>query len=179
MNWILVEEEHHRGTADPYLARTIIQAGDLCELFELGSEEKQGILSVFNLYRRHLHQCDEISQRIIVQITEHSEALKKSVKARNEETFELSSVRNLTNDIETFLFHAKLAFRELKRLFQFTQDKKFKSTTRYEHIADWSEEKFGDDNHLSRWLRCNSDWIQKLIDSRKCRRAPRESRVGD
>ena len=166
MNWVLVEEEHHRGTADPYVARTIIQAGDLCELFELGTKEKQGILSVFNLYRSHLHQCDEISQRIIVQITEHSEALKNSAKTRNKKVFELPSVRNLSNDIKTFLYHGKLAFRELKGLFRFTQGKQFRSTTQYDHIADWSKKRFGDDNHLTSWLRCNCDWIQKLIDSR-------------
>ncbi len=175
MNWVLVEEEHHRGSADPYMARTIIQAGDLCELFELGTEEKQGILDVFHRYRRHLHQCDEISQRTIAQINKHSEELKISANARNEKVVRLPSVRNLTNDIETFLYHAKLAFRELKGLFRFTQGKKFRSTTQYDHIADWSERKFGVDNHLTSWLRCNCDWIQKLIDSRNAVEHPEKA----
>ena len=139
MNWILVEEEHRRGSTDPYVARTIIQAGDLSRVFNLGKEKEQGIVGVFNQYRRHLHQCDEISQRITAQIAEHSETLSNSPDARNGTVVRLPSVSNLTNDIETFLYHAKLAFRELKDLFQFTQNKRFKLATRYEHIAEWSE----------------------------------------
>ena len=166
MNWVLIEDEHNRGTADPYVARTILQASELCELFELGTEEKQGIVGVFQKYRRHLHQCDEISQRIIVQMNNYSDELKISAQPRDEEILRLPSVRNLTSDIETFLYHAKLAFRELKGLFQFTQGKKFSSTTRYNHVADWSKKEFGEDNRLSKWLRCNCDWTQKLIDSR-------------
>lgn len=166
MNWVLVEDEHNRGTADPYVARTILQTGDLCELFELGTEEKQGIVGVFNLYRRHLHQCEEISKRIIDHINKHLERLKVSANERDEKMFRLPSVKNLTSDIETFLYHAKLAFRELKGLFQFTQGKTFSSRTRYNQIADWSKKEFGDDNYLSKWLRCNCDWIKRLIDSR-------------
>lgn len=167
MNWILQDEEHHRGSADPYVARTTIQAGYLSKFFELGEEREQGIIGVFDRYRRHLHQCDEISQRVIGQINEHSTALKNSsANTRNDKVFRLPSVRNLTNDIETFLFHAKLAFRELKDLFQFTQDKKFKETTRFVNIANWSTKRFGVENQLSRWLCRNVDWIQKLIDSR-------------
>lgn len=175
MNWVLIEDEHNRGTADPYVARTIFQTGDLCELFELGTEEKQRIVGVFNLYRRHLHQCDEISKRIIAQINKHSERLKVSVNAGDEKMFRLPSVKNLTNDIETFLYHAKLAFRELKGLFQFTQGKTFSSRTRYNQIADWSEKRFGVDNHLTRWLRCNCDWIQKVIDSRNAVEHPEKA----
>ena len=65
-----------------------------------------------------------------------------------------------------FRFPKPPLLRELKGLFQFTQDKKFGSTTQYNNIADWSKKKFGDNNHLTSWLRCNCDWIKKLIDSR-------------
>lgn len=175
MNWVLVEEEHHRGTADPYVARTIFQTGDLCELFQLETTEKQGILGVFSRYGRHLHQCDEISKRITAEINKHSERLKISDNARDEKIFRVPSVKNLTSDIETFLYHAKLAFRELKGLFRFTQGKTFKSTTQYNHIADWSENNFGENNRLSRWLRCNCDWIQKLTDSRNAVEHPEKT----
>ena len=167
MNWVLQEEEHHRGSADPYVARTTIQAGYLSAYFELGEDKEQGIIGVFDRFRRHLHQCEEISRRVIAQITEHSEALRhSSLNTRNDEVFKLPSVRNLTNDLETFLFHTKLAFRELKDLFRFTQDKKFKQTTRYVNIANWSKKRFGEENQLTRWLYRNCDWIQKLMDSR-------------
>ena len=167
MNWVLVQEEHHRGSVDPYVARTIMQAAYLASHFQLGQEKDKGISSVFDKYRRHLHQCHDISQRIIQEIEGHSQALNTSLKNRQtSEVLRLPSVRNLTNDVETFLYHAKLAFRELKGLFLFTQDKKFRTTTQYNHIADWSEKRFGVNNHLSRWLRANCDWIQKLMDSR-------------
>jgi hypothetical protein len=118
MSWVLVQEEHRRGSADPYVARTIMQAGCLAAQFQLGREKEEGISSVFNKYRRHLHQCHDISQRIMQEIKEHSQALKASSEnQKTGEVLRLPSVRNLTNDVETFLYHAKLAFRELKNLF--------------------------------------------------------------
>lgn len=176
MNWVLIQEEHHRGSVDPYVARTTMQAGYLASHFQLGEEKERGILSVFDKYRRHLHQCHDISQRIVQEIEGHSETLKASLE--NQEAgaaLRLPSVRNLTNDVETFLYHAKLAFRELKGLFLFTQDKKFGTKTQYNHIADWSEKRFGANNPMSKWLRTNCDWIQKLIDSRNAVEHPEDS----
>lgn len=111
MNWVLAQEEHHRGSADPYVSRTILQAGYLASYFQLGEEKEQGISSVFDKYRRHLHQCHDISQRIVDEIEAHSQALKVALaNQRAGEPLRLPSVRNLTNDVETFLYHAKLAF---------------------------------------------------------------------
>jgi hypothetical protein len=167
MSWVLVQEEHHRGSADPFVARTTLQAGYLAGYFQLGEEKEQGILGVFDRYRRHLHQCHDIAQRIVQEIEVNSQELKVVLaNHRAGDVLRLPSVRNLTNDVETFLYHAKLAFRELKDLFLYTQDKGFKASTQYNHMADWSEKRFGKDNLLSKWMRSNCDWIQKLIDSR-------------
>lgn len=167
MSWVLVEEEHHRGSADPFVARTTLQAGYLAGHFQLGEEKEQGILGVFDKYRRHLHQCHDIAQKIVLEIEVNSQELTGVLaNHRSGDVLRLHSVRNLTNDVETFLYHAKLAFRELKDLLLYTQDKGFKASTKYSHIADWSEKRFGNDNPLSKWMRSNCDWIQKLIDSR-------------
>ncbi len=167
MKWVLVEDEHHRGSADPYVSRTILQAEYLTRYFQLDEKKEQGICSVFNEYRRHLHQCHDIAQRVIQEIEVKSQELKTTLANRStEDILQLPSVRNLTNDVENFLYHAKLAFRELKDLFLYTQDKDFNEKTRYSHIAEWSEKRFGEDNPMSKWIRSNCIWIQKLIDSR-------------
>ncbi|MBX3308048.1 MAG: hypothetical protein KF751_18540 [Nitrospira sp.] len=176
MSWVLVQEEHHKGSVDPYVARTTMQAGYLASHFQLGEEKERGILSVFDKYRRHLHQCHDISERIAQEIERHFQALKASLENQQASAvLRIPSVRNLTNDVETFLYHAKLAFRELKGLFLFTQDKQFGERTQYKHIADWSEKRFGENNPMSKWLRTNCDWIQKLIDSRNAVEHPEKS----
>lgn len=144
MTWILAEEEHNRGSADPFVARTVMQASRIVPLYELGKYREQGVVHVFNQLRRHLHQCDDIGRRLVSEINRKSEVLKEHL-AENEaqRILCLPAAENLTNDVETFLYHAKLSFRELKDLFLHTLSKPFKATTQYKHIADWAEKRFG------------------------------------
>jgi len=167
MKWILTEEEHNRGSADPFVARTVMQAGGIVTLYELGEDREQGVVHVFNQLRRHLHQCDDIGRRLVSEINRKSEVLKKHLSEKGaQETLRLPAAENLTNDVETFLYHAKLAFRELKDLFLHTLSKPFKATTQYKHIANWAEKRFGKNDLLTVWLKGNCDWIEKLINSR-------------
>lgn len=167
MNWVIAEEEHNRGSSDPVVARTVMQAGQIVKFYDLNEEKEQGVVHVFNQLRRHLHQCDDIGRRLVFEINKKSDVLHERLKQNNaQKTLHLPSADNLTNDVETYLCHAKLSFRELKDIFSHTLDKSFKATTQYSHIADWSEKRFEKNNSLSRWLRGNCDWIQKLIDSR-------------
>ncbi len=154
MKWILAEEEHNRGSADPFVARTVMQAGRIVPLYELGKDREQGVIHVFNQLRRHLHQCDDISRRLVSEINRKSDVLKQHL-AENEAqgTLRLPAAENLTNDVETFLYHAKLSFRELKDVFLHTLGKSFKATTQYKHIADWAENRFGEDDRLTVWLK--------------------------
>ena len=66
--------------------------------------------------RRHLHECDDIARRIVAEISEHSDALKAQLLDEREpaQPFRIPAGGNLTNDVETFLYHVKLALRELK-----------------------------------------------------------------
>jgi hypothetical protein len=167
MKWVLVEEEHYRGSSDPVVARTVMQAGQIVKFYELNEEKEQGVIHVLDQLRRHLHQCDDISRRLVYEINRKSDAVRGRLKQNNaQESLHLPAAENLTNDVETYLYHAKLVFRELKDVFLHTLGKGFKATTQYSHIADWSEKRFGKNNQLSVWLRGNCDWIQKLIDSR-------------
>lgn len=167
MAWILVDEEHQRGSADPFVARTVLQAGRIVPLYELRKDKEQLIIHVFDQLRRHLHQCDDIAQRIVADISDSSNGLRAQLAGHTPvQPLRMPAVRNLTNDVETFLYHAKLALRELKVVFDPTLGKGFKETTQYMHIADWSEKRFGRENALTRWLKRNCDWIEKLIISR-------------
>jgi len=167
MGWVLAQEEHNRGSSDPIVARTVMQAGKIVPLYEFSKDKEQGIIDVFEKLRRHLHQCDDLSHKIVNEIKEKTEELENYLaENKQQSTIHLPAAENLTNDVETYLYHAKLSFRELKDLFFFTLDKKFKPTTQYNHIADWAEKRFSENNSLSRWLRQNCVWIQKVIDSR-------------
>lgn len=167
MGWVLAQEEHSRGSSDPIVARTVMQAGKIVPLYEFSKEKEQSIIGVFDKLRRHLHQCDDLSHKIVNEIKEKTETLQKHLSENKQKScLHLPAAENLTNDIETYLYHAKLAFRELRDLLFFTLGKKFKPTTQYHHIADWAEKRFGTKNTLSRWLRQNCVWIQKIIDSR-------------
>jgi len=124
-------------------------------------------MHVFDQVRRHLHECDDIAQRIVAEILENSDALKAQLAEREPaQLLRMPAVGNLTNDVETFLYHVKLALRELKDVFNPTLGKSFKETTQYKHIAEWSKKRFGPENVLTRWLKQNCDWIEKLINSR-------------
>lgn len=163
----MAQDEHNRGSTDPIVARTVMQAGKIVSLYEFSHEKEVAIVYVFEKIRRHLHQCDDISRKIVKDIKEKTVILHKNLgESRSKRILHLPAAENLTNDLETYLYHAKLTFRELKDLFFYSLDKKFKQTTQYSHIADWAEKRFGKSNTLSRWLRNNCDWIQKIIDSR-------------
>ena len=114
MAWVLAEEEHKRGSADPFVARTVLQAGRIVSLYELEEDKVQSIMHVFDQVRRHLHECDDIARRIVAEILEHSDALKAQLGERDPaQPLRIPAVGNLTNDVETFLYHIKLALREL------------------------------------------------------------------
>lgn len=167
MNWVIAKDEHNYGSTDPIVARTVIQAGKIVPLYEFSYDKEQAIVQVFEKLRRHLHQCDELSRKIVTEIKEKTDVLHKHLEERKSQgVLHLPAANNLTNDLETYLYHAKLTFRELKDLFFHSLDKKFKPSTQYHHIADWSEKRFSKNNSLSRWLRRNCQWIQKIIDSR-------------
>ncbi|HEW78838.1 MAG TPA: hypothetical protein ENH34_02575 [Phycisphaerales bacterium] len=167
MNWVIAKDEHNRGSTDPIVARTVMQAGEIVPLYEFSRDKEQAIVHVFEKLRRHLHQCDDLSSKIVAEINEKTGVLHKNlVQSKSQKVLYLPAAENLTNDLETYLYHAKLTFRELKDLFFHSLDKKFKPTTQYSHIANWSEKRFGINNSLSRWLRSNCQWIQKIIDSR-------------
>lgn len=167
MSWIIADDEHSKGSSDPVVARTIIQAGKLVAPYELNEGKNIRITSIYNEVRRHLHECDDISQRIMRETTEIYEQVRSSLSQyQGNSTIRLPAVSNLTNSVETYLYHAKLVFRELKDVFKPILGKEFNPSTQYVHIGDWSEKRFGKDNSLTKWLRNNSDWIQKVIDSR-------------
>lgn len=167
MNWVLVEEEHNRGSGDPFVARTTMQAGDIVKLYQLGKEREIAAVGVYDTYRRHLHQCSDIAKRLITEIEQKENILKTHLEERkNGDVLRLPAAHNLSNDVETFLYHAKLGFRDIKDIFQHTLDKKFKATTQYKHVASWAAKRFGEGNVLTRFLEENCGWIQKVIDSR-------------
>lgn len=167
MRWVLANDEHDKGSSDPIVARTIIQAGKLAELYELKEENCLRIAGIYNEVRRHLHQCDDISRNIVAEINDkYRQLCFKGGAANGDVAIHLPAVSNLTNNCETYLYHAKLVFRELKGVFEPTLGKSFKPSTQYEHIADWSAKRFGKDNWLTQWLKDNCSWIEKVIDSR-------------
>jgi uncharacterized protein (DUF433 family) len=140
MDWVLVEEEHNRGSGDPFVARTVMQAGDVVKYYQLGDTREVEVVGVYDRYRRHLHQCADIAESIVSEIEQKSAVLKTHLEDKKEnEILRLPAVENLTNDVETFLYHAKLGFRELKDIFLYTHEKEFKPTTQYEHIATWAD----------------------------------------
>ena len=152
-----------------------MQAGKLVPLYELGDKKEAEIYSAVGSIRRHLHQCDDVARRVLDEIDLGDSEIKAHLETREEEApLRLPAVSNLTNDIETFLYHAKLVLRDTKRLFPAILDKQFRETTQYSHIADWSSRRFEDDNPLTKWVRSNLGWIQKLIDSRNAIEHPEQ-----
>ena len=167
MRWVLANDEHGKGSSDLIVARTIIQAGKLASLYELKEEDNLRIAGIYNEVRRHLHQCDNLSKDIVREVNDKYEQLRAEGGATyGDGVIRLPAVNNLTNNVETYLYHAKLVFRELKGIFEPTLGKSFKPSTQYEHIADWSAKRFGKDNWLTKWLRDNCAWIEKVIKSR-------------
>lgn len=167
MRWVLANDEHGKGSSDPIVARTVIQAGKLAALYELKEEDSLRIAGIYNEIRRHLHQCDNISKDIVREINNKYEQLRLEGGATyGDGVIHLPAANNLTNNVETYLYHAKLILRELKGVFEPTLGKSFKPLTQYKHIADWSDKRFEKDNWLTKWLRDNCAWIEKVIKSR-------------
>jgi len=115
---------------------------------------------------RHLIDCADIGRRIRSEVREGRRRIAAGeVKTQaGGQVAELPSLGALQNDVETFLYKAKLVLRDTGGLFKPLLDQHFEH--RYHNARAWSAKEFGPDAPLTQLLEADAGWIKRVLDLR-------------
>ena len=155
-----------RGTATPCVARTVPQTHALAQAFFLDETTKQVVMEFSYEVMRHLIDCADIGERIRSEVREGRRRIAAGeVKIQaGGQVAELPSLGALQNDVETFLYKAKLVLRDTGGLFKPLLDQHFEH--RYHRARAWSAKEFGPDAPLTQLLEADAGWIKRVLDLR-------------
>lgn len=156
------------GTSNPIVARTSVQVSNLLQPFPLPKEKEERIFEIyFTMVQPRMIRCMEICQEINSEIeTIDSELKENGPKTQsNGRVLELPHITQLQEDVETYLYNAKSALRDLALLFETFFGKTF-GHSRYHEILIWAQKTFGDKAPLSTLLAGDQDWIKDTVKRR-------------
>ena len=155
-----------RGTATPCVARTMPQTRELAQAFLLDEKTSQVLMERSYEVMRHLIGCVDIGERIRAEVREGRRRIAAGeVKIQaGGQVAELPSLGALQNDVEMFLYNAKLALRDTGGLFKPLLGRHFDH--RYHKARAWSARQFGPDAPLTQLLDDDAGWIKRVLDLR-------------
>jgi hypothetical protein len=155
-----------RGTKTPCVARTTLQTNDLLQAFNLSEQTKKGIGDVsFNVMTR-LIALEDVRERVRNQVDAAKKSILESgVQTQSGDRFaQLPAVMNLQQETESFLLNAKLALRDIAKLFDPFYGKLFSHD--YRKIRRWAAQEFGEEDQLTKLLDTDCPWIDRVVKMR-------------
>lgn len=164
------------GTATPVVARTTVQVMQVLDVYGLGKEEKERIYSIYiELVRPKLIRCMEIVNKLDAAIEKiNADIQKNGPKTQSHgRVVELPHIEQLKEDVESYLYNAKSALRDIALILEPILGKRF-NNSRYDKILTWSEESFGKESNLSKMLTNDQEWIKEIISKRNAVEHPGE-----
>ena len=167
------------GTSNPIVARLLVQPKQILESFTLSLTEEQKkeiknilgakvALRLINCYKKYIEIEEEIDKI-------NDMGFKKQLSSNS---INVPSIIGLQYSCESFLYEAKLALRDLTELFNVLYNKSFNGA-RYDKVANWACDKFGENDDLFKIINENQmSWIKKIIDMRNAVEHP-SSNLGE
>lgn len=155
-----------RGSATPCVARTIPQTSALVAAFPLSEQKRQAAIRISHEVMLRLITCLDQAEPIQAQVRSAQEALRDAgVKFNPAGTAaQLPAVLDLRQRVESFLYAAKGALRDIGGLFEPLFGKVFDH--RFHKIREWLEATYGPGDHLLAVLASDSAWIERVIAMR-------------
>lgn len=167
------------GVDNPIVARTMIQAKEVVQFLRLDKEKRDRVLGIYmKCIQPRLLRCMEIANALEKEIDKIKAEL--GVAAASAQTVHsatiLPQVTKLDEYVESYLYNAKSALRDLALIFEPIFGKKF-SGSRYDEIKKWAEEIHGKGSPLAEFLAEDQPWIKRIVDMRNAVEHP-ESKTG-
>ena len=136
--------------------------------YGLGKENEEAVFGIYAMeVQPRLIRCMEISNKISQEVESQIEEVKKNGLPTQSDgrVVHLPHIQQPNEDIETFLYNAKSALRDIAKIFEPLFREKFEHS-RYNEIYNWAKNKFGEDSPLSKLLATDQDWIKDIVRRR-------------
>ena len=154
-----------KGTSTPGVTRTVLQARGLLDAFPITASRKGEILDVSMTLMKHLVACEEIRERLSVQVAAGRTAIDEGrISVERERFLQLPGVMNLESEAEAFLHNAKLGLADVGRLVGTLHGQTFNH--KFQKIRSWLRIKYGQDDSLLALLTDDAPWIERVINMR-------------
>ena len=155
-----------RGTKTPCVARTTLQTGVLVRAFNLLEQNEKDTVEVSFKVMTRLIALEDVRERVRNQVDAAKKSILESgVRTQSEDRFaQLPAVMNLQQEAESFLLNAKLALRDIAKLFGPFYGKSFSHD--YRKIHRWAAQEFGKDDQLTKLLASDCPWIDRVVKMR-------------
>ncbi|KAF0209030.1 MAG: hypothetical protein FD171_671 [Actinobacteria bacterium] len=155
-----------KGSSSPYVARTMIQTGELLAPFGLEDPMRDAVMQVSHDLMIRLVACQNRAEHVTTGVDDGKrQLLEHGVDIQgNGLIVTLPCVLDLQANVEDFLHSAKQALRETGRLFEPFYDKRFDH--RFQRIRSWAKRQFGPDDQLVVLLEDDAKWIERVISLR-------------
>ncbi len=155
-----------RGSATPCVARTIPQTSNLVMAFALSEEKRQAIIGISHELMLRLIACLDQADQVVAQVQAGKDELGTKGVAFNAAgtAAQLPAVVDLRLRVESFLYAAKGALRDIGALFGPFYGKNFDH--KFQRVREWLQEAFGAQDQLLATLTADAPWIEQILNMR-------------
>jgi hypothetical protein len=169
------------GSANPILARLVLQVHEIVECCDVESEVSEGILDpCMKDLAPELLRCWEIRDRYEAEFQRQIEFCKNQVP--NPQMIKLPCITTLDQECHNFLYEAKNFLRDLMQLFNFLYGTKFEDASDYlppkgakprSSVLSFAEQKFGSTDPRTIFLKRLAPDVDRIITYRNAIEHPK------
>lgn len=157
------------GSSNPIVARLLLQFGEIIEFYNLPKDVKDDIKDILHSdIQKRLLACDKILVELNNEINDVLKTINEGgLKTQSQgRVLELPQIIRLEERLESYLYNAKSCLRDVLKIYNVVFDAGF-NEARYDKAIVWASEKFGENDHLTNFLRADHDlWIHKIVKMR-------------
>ena len=154
------------GSAEPIVARTVLQTSELVQAFPVSEKRREALKQIAHDTMLRLLAAKDAYNHVATQLAEaQARVASQGLDVQAEGRFvSLPAILNLQADAENFLREVKLALAQIALVF--TPFYKTKFDHRFQKIQSWALKTFGEGDELTKLLRSDADWIDRVIRMR-------------
>lgn len=161
------------GTSTPAVARTVLQAKPIVDMFNCTEEQRTALLEKLFDVQRHLLKCVECRDSLAAEIEEEraSYVMPQAGDPRANGAYTLPGVGDLQSKGDTFLQSAKLAIAATGDMTEPFYGKGFGH--KYNQYAVWAKEKFGTADTFTTSVEGAVPFVKRIVQMRNAVDHPR------
>jgi hypothetical protein len=177
----IVQKHSNHGTTNPIVARLSVQTSQLLQVADLTEAEKGKVTALyFENLQRSLLRCHDAIERLK---QARDGTLAEVANAVDQGARSVPFVIGLVDEVNTFLFEAKMYLRDLLQVFNVFFGTDFADASRLTRkhngkegaVVEWAIQAFGSDGFLTKMLSADEPWIAELVKSRNAVEHPEEA----